>query len=63
MRSGSEIVKGVARIAAEYGVSERTARRMFQQGKLPGAYKSGTGGRTSMLAIERKALEAIKKGG
>lgn len=62
MRAGNELVKGFTWIAAEMGVSERTARRMYQQGKLPGAYKSGTGGRTSMPVIERKALEAIKKG-
>ncbi|WP_394101403.1 helix-turn-helix domain-containing protein [Xanthobacter wiegelii] len=47
-------------IAHELGVSQRTVTRWTQKGILP-AVKTGSGGRTSPLVVDRRALEKLKK--
>lgn len=61
--TSSRPLKTAKQIAHEIGVSESTLRRMVKKGLVP-VTKSGCGGRTSPLQIEREALAHLqpKKG-
>lgn len=45
-------------IAARFGVCDRTVRRWYDKGKLPGAFKAGKG---STIRISETDLERLRK--
>lgn len=47
--------------ATELRQSEVMVRKLANRGKLPGAYKGGTGGRTSPWRIPLRALELYRQ--
>lgn len=56
--TSSRPLKTAKQIAHEIGVSESTLRRMVKKGLVP-VTKSGCGGRTSPLQIDRNAIRAL----
>ncbi|WGD31871.1 helix-turn-helix domain-containing protein [Ancylobacter sp. WKF20] len=61
MSSEPSFIRGAKAIAHELGCSRRTVTKMVAEGKLP-AKHGFSGGRTSPLIIERKALDRLKIG-
>lgn len=59
MASGDRPLRTSKQIAHELGVSLRTVTRWTQKGILP-ATKAGSGGRTSPLQVDRRAIERLK---
>lgn len=53
------LLVGAAAIAERAGCSERTIRRDYKAGRLPGAFK--TGGRTSPIKLRRSDLDDYLK--
>lgn len=51
----------VEETALELKQSTTMVRKLANRGKLPGAYKGGTGGRTSAWRIPHRALELYRK--
>lgn len=60
MTASSDEARGMPQIAHALKCSESTARRMIRKGLVP-VRKAGTGGLTSMVVADRKALEALMK--
>ncbi|MFT0862284.1 hypothetical protein [Ancylobacter sp. G4_0304] len=60
MKPDAPAIRGAKRIAHEMGVSEATFYRMKRRGDLGFITKGGSGGRTSPLYAERKALDTRK---
>lgn len=56
----SRLIVTLKRISHELGRPERTVRRWYSEGKLPGAYKLG--GETSPVTIRDSDLRKIKRG-
>ncbi|MFJ2621363.1 helix-turn-helix domain-containing protein [Glutamicibacter sp. NPDC087344] len=50
----------VEEVAAELRQSTTMVRKLANRGKFPGAYKGGTGGRTSAWRIPRAALDKYR---
>lgn len=61
MLNPSQIIRGTKAIAHELGCSPRTISKLVAEKRLP-ARHGFSGGRTSPLVIERKALDAFKRG-
>lgn len=61
MRSDSTLIRGAKAIAHELGCSPRTVSKLVAEKKLP-ARHGLSGGPTSPLVIERKALDDFKRG-
>ncbi|MBS9476075.1 helix-turn-helix domain-containing protein [Ancylobacter radicis] len=61
MPNESSLIRGAKAIAHELGCSRRTVTKMVAEGKLP-AKHGFSGGRTSPLIIERKALLSLRGG-
>lgn len=61
MASPPPLIRGAKRIAFELGCSPRTVSKLVADGKLP-VRKGFSGGRTSPLMIERKALQSLIRG-
>ena len=59
MASDDRTLRTSKQIAHELGVSLRTVTRWTQKGILP-ATKTGSGGRTSPLQVDRRAIERLK---
>lgn len=61
MRPDAPLIRGAAAIAHELGCSRRTVSKLVAEKKLP-ARHGLSGGPTSPLVIERKALDDFKRG-
>lgn len=61
MKPDSLLIRGRKAIAYELGCSERTVSKLVADRKIP-AKHGFSGGPTSPLIVERKALEALKNG-
>ena len=60
MAPGERPLRTSKQIAHELGISQRTVTRWTQKGILP-ATKTGSGGRTSPLEVDSRAIEKLKK--
>ncbi|MCL8385858.1 helix-turn-helix domain-containing protein [Xanthobacter aminoxidans] len=60
MSTSDRPIRTSKQIAHELGISQRTVTRWTQKGILP-ATKTGSGGRTSPLEVDRRAVEKLKK--
>lgn len=61
MKSDAPLIRGAKAIAHELGCSPRTISKLVAEKRLP-ARHGLSGGRTSPLVIERKALDDFKRG-
>ncbi len=60
MKSDEQLIRGAKAIAHELGCSRRTVSKLVAEGKIP-AKHGFSGGRTSPLIVERKALDHFKR--
>lgn len=61
MSSVPPLIRGAKAIAHELGCSRRTVSKLVADGKIP-AKHGFSGGKTSPLIVERKALDELKNG-
>ncbi|MFK8250672.1 helix-turn-helix domain-containing protein [Ancylobacter terrae] len=61
MKQQPPFIRGSKAIAAELGCSVRTVRKLVSAGKIP-ARHGFSGGRTSPIIVQRKALDEFKLG-
>lgn len=61
MNPSDSQIRGAKAIAHELGCSRRTVSKLVADGKIP-AKHGFSGGKTSPLIIERKALDDLKYG-
>lgn len=57
--ASDRLIRTSKQIAHELKVSERTVSRWVKKGLIP-ATKTGCGGRTSPLQVDRRAIERLK---